>query len=89
MEQERQKIEDYVSANLQDQVEQEMKRASKIANLVADFQLNEKGEELANIQTCEGFQAVWDFRGTEKKRWRLDRKKEQVSANYNASTHLF
>jgi len=38
-----------VSANLQEQVAEEMKRAEKIADLVADFQFNDKGEELANV----------------------------------------
>ena len=53
-----------------------MKRANDIANLVADFSQNEKGQELANIQTSEGFQSVYDFKGAEKVRFRLDRKKE-------------
>jgi len=41
------------------------------------------------VQTSEGFQSVWDYRGAEKKRWRLDRKMEQVAHNYDAKTQLF
>lgn len=44
---------------------------------------------MANVHTSQGFQEVWDYRGAEKKRWRLDRKKEQVAYNYSAKTHLF
>jgi hypothetical protein len=32
---------------------------------------------------------VYDYRGSEKVRWRLDRKKEQAAASYSASTQLF
>ncbi len=89
MEEQQQKIEAYVKANLQEEVNREMKRADNIARLVADFTQNEKGQTLANVQTSEGFQSVWDFKGAEKVRFRLDRKKEEVSGNYDARTLLF
>ncbi len=89
MEEQQQKIEAYVSANLQSEVAKEMKRADTLAKLVVDFSQNEKGQELANVHTSEGFQSVWDFKGAEKVRFRLDRKKEQVSRNYDARTQLF
>lgn len=66
-----------------------MARADKLANLVMDFSHNKQGQVLANVHTSEGFQSVWDYRGAEKKRWRLDRKKEQVAHNYDAKTQLF
>lgn len=89
MEQEKKSIESYVSQNLSAEVAKEMKRAEELAKLVIDFQQNEKGEQLANIQTSQGFQEVWDYKGSDKVRWRLNRKKEQVSANYDINTHLF
>ena len=66
-----------------------MKRADDLAKLVMDFSNDKQGNKLANVQTSAGFQEVHDPRGTEKKRWRLDRKKEQVAHNYSASTQLF
>ena len=78
-----------MKANLQGELSKEMDRAERIANLVLDFGYNERGEQLANVQNCEGFQEVHDFRGSEKVRWRLDRKKEQVAHNYDAATQLF
>lgn len=89
MEEQQQQIESYVKANLQDEVAREMKRADALAKLVIDFQQNNKGEELANVHTSQGFQSVWDYRGGEKTKFRLDRKKDQVSQNYDARTHLF
>ena len=89
MAEQQQQIEDYVKANLQKELAQEKKRADRIAQLVVDFSQNEKGEELANVQNSQAFQEVWDFKGSEKVRWRLDRKREQVAHNYNAATHLF
>jgi hypothetical protein len=50
---------------------------------------NEKGEILANVHENAAFQDVYDYKGGEFDRHRLDRKKEQVSNNYNARTHLF
>ena len=79
-------IESYVQANLQDELAREKQRANAIAKLVIDFAQNEKGEELANVQNSQGFQEVYDYRGGEKVRWRLDRKKEQVAANYFANS---
>ena len=78
-------IDSYVKANLQEELAQEKKRADTIAKLVIDFAQNEKGEELANVQNSQGFQEVYDYRGGEKVRWRLDRKKEQVAADYSTS----
>lgn len=78
-----------MKANLQKELAQEKARADRIAQLVVDFSQNEKGEELANVQNSQAFQEVWDFKGSEKVRWRLDRKREQVAHNYNAATHLF
>ena len=89
MAEQQQQIEDYVKANLQKELAQEKERADRIAQLVVDFSQNEKGEELANVQNSQAFQEVWDFKGSEKVRWRLDRKREQVAHNYNAATHLF
>ena len=89
MAEQQQQIEDYVKANLQKELAQEKARADRIAQLVVDFSQNEKGEELANVQNSQAFQEVWDFKGSEKVRWRLDRKREQVAHNYNAATHLF
>ena len=61
---------------MQGELKSEMARADRLANLVMDFNHNKKGELLANVHTSEGFQSVWDYRGGEQKRWRLDRKKE-------------
>ena len=35
--------------------ERETKRAAAIADLIADFSQNEKGDTLANVHTSEGF----------------------------------
>ena len=32
---------------------------------------------------------MYDYRGSEKVRWRLDRKKEQIAAGYDAGSQLF
>ena len=74
---------------MQKELAQEKERADRIAQLVVDFSQNAKGEELANVQNSQAFQEVWDYKGSEKVRWRLDRKREQVSHNYSAATHLF
>lgn len=74
---------------MQAELKAEMKRADKLAKLVMDFSQNEGGETLANVHTSQGFQEVWDHRGSEKVRWRLERKMEQVSARYDAKTQLF
>ena len=89
MAEQQQQIEEYVKANLQKELAQEKERADRIAQLVVDFSQNTKGEELANVQNSRAFQEVWDFKGSEKVRWRLDRKREQVAHNYDAATHLF
>ena len=73
---EKERIEKYVAANLQGQVAQEMKRAEGVAQLVMDFSKNESGQELANVHTSQGFQDVFDYFGSEKVRFRLDRKKD-------------
>ena len=88
-EEQQKKIEEYAKANLSKELESELKRADKVADLVLAFETNETGQQLANVQTSNGFQSVWDYKGNEKIRWRLDRKKEQVAANYDANTHLF
>ena len=89
-EQEYQKqMQQFAAQNYQEELDQEMKRADALAKLVADFKLNDKGEELANVQNSQGFQAVWDPKGSELARFRLDRKREQVAARYNASSQLF
>ena len=54
----------------------ETERADAIADLVCDFAMNDKGEELANVHTTQAFQEIYDYKGDEKKRWRLERKKE-------------
>ena len=82
-------VESYVKENLQGELASEMKRADDLAKLVMDFSTDAAGNKLANVQTSEGFQNVYDSKGSEKKRWRLDRKKEQVAHNFNAATHLF
>ena len=82
----KEQIEKYEQANLQEELANKKKRANTLAKLVVDFAQNERGEELANVQNSQGFQEVYDYRGSEKVRWRLDRKKEQVSNNFNAST---
>lgn len=74
---------------VQDAYQQETARADQIADLIADFSQNDKGETLANVHTCEGFQEVYDYFGTHLSRNRLERKKEQVAHNYDAKTHLF
>lgn len=83
------RIEKYVKENMQGELKQEMARADSLANLVMDFNHDSKGQLLANVHTSQGFQSVWDYRGAEKKRWRLDRKKEQVAHNYDVRTQLF
>ena len=85
----KEQIDSYEKANLKSELSNEKQRAEAIAKLVINFAQNEKGEELANVHHSEGFQEVHDFRGSDKIRWRLDRKKEQVAAGYNASTQLF
>ena len=82
-------VEGYVKENLQGELASEMKRADDLAKLVVDFSTDASGKKLANVQTSEGFQEVYDPRGTEKKRFRLDRKKEQVAHEFSAASHLF
>ena len=66
-----------------------MKRADDIAKLVVEFATDEQGRELANVHTSEAFQEIYDFKGGEKRRWRLERKKELVCRNLDPRTHLF
>ncbi len=84
-----QRIEEYVKQNMQAEQSQEMQRAERLAELVMDSYHNKGGEELANVHTSAGFQEVHDYRGSEKIRWRLDRKKEQVAHHYDAAKQLF
>ena len=65
-----------MNANLQEEVDREIKRAQKVAELVWQHTRNDKGEKLANVYTSQGFQEVWDYKGSDKKRLRLDRKME-------------
>ena len=81
-----QRIDNYVKENMQDEMAAEMKRANDVAKLVIGFSQDGQGNNLANIHTSEGFQSVWDYRGGEKIRFRLDRKREQVAHNYDAKT---
>ena len=64
----------------------EMERADAIAKLVVDFSTDEEGRELANVHTSEGFQEIYDYKGDAKKRWRLERRKEQVCRNLDPRT---
>ena len=69
--------------------DKEEARADEIAKLVVDYTTNEDGQELANVQSSQAFQEIYDYKGGEKKRWRLDRKKEQICRNYRENSHLF
>ena len=59
-------------------VKKEFQEAESIAKLMIDHSTNEKGEILANVHENSAFQNVYDYSGVEAKRWRLERKKEQV-----------
>lgn len=50
---------------------------------------NEKGELMANVHENPAFREVWDYHGTEKMRFRLERKKDAVFSRYSAKTQLF
>ena len=41
------------------------------------------------MHASEGFQSVYDYRGGEKLRFRLDRKREQAAANFDPVKQLF
>ena len=69
-------IQKLAKKNFSGEIDIEMKRADKIADLIVNFNLNDQGKELANIQNSQGFQEVWDESGSEVTRFRLDRKKE-------------
>ena len=68
---------------------EEINRAVKIADLFLEHNLNDKGEVLANVHESPAFQEIYDFRGGEQRRWRLERKKEQVFNQYDATKQLF
>ena len=51
MTQDQERIEKFVKANMQEQVDSEMKRANDLAKLVMDFNNDQNGKELANVQT--------------------------------------
>ena len=74
---------------MQDELAKETKRADAIAKLVMDFNCNKDGEELANVHNSQGFQEIYDYRGSNQVRWRLGRRLEQVHADYSAATNLF
>ena len=80
---------EYTEKVINPQIVAEEQRADEVAKLVVEFNTDEEGRELANVQTSQAFQDIHDYRGGEKKRWRLDRKKEQVCRGYDARTHLF
>ena len=44
--------------------------------MINEFSQNDKGETLANVHTCQGFQEVYDYSGSALERHRLERKKE-------------
>lgn len=64
--------------------EEQIVRAARIAELWAEHTTNEKGELLANVQESPAFQEVYDFKGADKKRWRLDRKKDWAYQQYDS-----
>ena len=64
----------------------ENKRAERIADLISEFSSNDKGETLANVHTSQGFQEVYDYRGTYLERYSLERRMEQAQ---NMQTQLF
>ena len=68
---------------------EETEHAEKIAALILDYSSNDKGDTLANVHSCEGFQEVYDFKGSNLQRGRLDRKKELIAHNFSAGSHLF
>lgn len=72
---------------MQQAVEEE--RAGKLAEMITEFSQNEAGETLANVHTSQGFQDVYDYRGSYIQRFKLERRKEQISSNFSAKTHLF
>ena len=74
---------------MQEELAAERKRADDLAKLVIAFKQDKNGNELANVQNSEGFQEVYDYRGSEKTMWRLDRKREQVAHKYDPATQLF
>ena len=63
--------------------------ADKLARLMVDHITNEKGEILARVWENQGFQEIYDYKGTELKRHRLKRKQEQVFNSIDASEQLF
>jgi hypothetical protein len=65
---------------------EEMKRADRLAELISEFSQNEKGETLANVHTCQGFQEVYDYKGYYLERFNLERRKEMAA---NMQSNLF
>ena len=57
---------------------QDYNRASTIGKLMIEHHTNDQGELLAHVHETQGFQEVYDFKGGEKRRWRLERKAEQI-----------
>ena len=62
------------------------KRTESIAKLMVEHNTNEKGELLALVHESQGFQEVYDYKGGEKRRWRLERKAEQIFNQLNPTT---
>ena len=54
----------------------QLKEAERVAKLYLKHVTNKEGELLANVHENLAFQEVYDYRGTEKMRSRLDRKKD-------------
>ena len=54
------------------------KRTESIAKLMVDHNTNDDGQLLAQVHETQGFQEIYDYKGGEKRRWRLERKAEQI-----------
>ena len=76
-------------ANREKHLSEEQREIEEIAKLAVANMTNDKGEFLANVHESLGFQEVYDYKGVEKMRNRLHRKKEQVFNQYNAATQTF
>ena len=63
----------------------EIYNADSLAKLVVDHITNDKGEILARVWENPGFREIYDYKGVEQKKRRLDRKIEQVYNQIDAS----
>ena len=57
--------------------------------MLVEHLTNEKGQLLAKVHETLGFQEVYDYKGGQRRRFRLERKAEQVHNQLNSTTHLF